>query len=357
MESVMQWDDLIGHKQQLEWFRTAMRANRLASSFLFVGPNAIGKRTFARLLAKSLLCKHGAGEQLSPCGVCEDCAQVEAHTHPDLIEVAKPADKAVIPIELLIGERESRMREGLCHDISLRPYSGRKKIAILDDADALNVEGANSLLKTLEEPPTDSLLILVGTSLQRQLPTIRSRCQAIIFRPLATEQLSQLLLRNGVVDNADAAQELAGLCRGSLAEARLLFDPELREFRKSLLGWLSSRHLPIVELSKSCGAQVDGASKDTKVRRERLKLLLRMAASFYRDIALLQSSGATHLESTDPELAHSVELASRQWSRGAQGAIDCWNRCLLAMEQVDRNANQASLLEAWAADLAASSGC
>ncbi len=71
---------------------------------------------------------------------------------------------------MLIGDRENRMRAGLCHDISMRPYSGRRKIAIMDDADFLNVEGANSLLKTLEEPPPDSLLILVA-------PTFKASCQ------------------------------------------------------------------------------------------------------------------------------------------------------------------------------------
>ncbi len=352
----MQWEELVGHQQQFEWFRTAIQSNRLASSFLFVGPDGIGKRTFARLLAKSLLCKHGAGSSLRPCNECEDCAQVEAHTHPDLIEVAKPADKAFVPIELLIGERESRMREGLCHDISLRPYSGSKKIAILDDADALNTEGANCLLKTLEEPPADSLLILIGTSLQRQLPTIRSRCQAIIFRPLQAEQLSALLLRNGVVDSEALARELAGHCGGSLSEASLQLDPEVRDFRQSLLKLLAAQPLAMAELSKSCGAQVDAAGKDAKVRRERLKLLFRMTASFYRAIVLLQCSATSQLRIEDADLLHSAQLANRHWTRGAQGAIDCWKRCLLAIEQVDRNANQASLLEAWSAELAASSG-
>ncbi len=226
----MQWTDLLGHHQQREWFQTAIASGRLATSFLFVGPEGIGKRTFARLLAKSLLCRRTDDKQLQFCGACEDCAQVDASTHPDLIEIFKPADKAFIPIELLIGERDKRMREGLCHDISLKPYAGRKKIAILDDADYLNVEGANSLLKTLEEPPPDSLLILIGSNLQRQLPTIRSRCQSIIFRPLSLDQLQQLIERNSIADSPERAKEIASLCSGSLAEAKLLSDPELASF-------------------------------------------------------------------------------------------------------------------------------
>ena len=97
------------------------------------------------------------------------CLQVDALTNPDLQIVSKPRDRNFIPVERFIGDREHRMSEGLCHDISLKPHYGGRKIAIIDDADFLNQEGANCLLKTLEEPPPKSLLILIGTSEQRAI--------------------------------------------------------------------------------------------------------------------------------------------------------------------------------------------
>jgi DNA polymerase III subunit delta' len=358
----MLWKDLIGHEQQFHWFENAIASSRLASSFLFVGPDGIGKRTFARLIAKSLLCQHGKGVQLAPCGVCEDCAQVDANTHPDLVQVCKPPEKAFIPIELLIGEREKRNREGLCHDISLRPFSGQRRVAILDDADAMNTEGANALLKTLEEPPPNSLLILIGTSLQRQLPTIRSRCQSIIFKPLRTEQLAELILRNAVAESHEGALELAEMSGGSFTEASLLADAELRSFRESLMSMLSSNVLPMADFAKRCGTLVDAAGKDAKLKRERLKLLLKMAAAFYRGLTIMQHAGAQAPDSIvkstgDQVIARAVAAARRHWSRGPYAATECWQRCLLAIEQVDRNANQASLLECLSADLAQLSGC
>ena len=359
----MQWTDLLGHHQQREWFRTAIASSRLATSFLFVGPDGIGKRTFARLLAKSLLCQRTGHpqtgqqqlgrESLEFCGACEDCAQVDASTHPDLIEIFKPADKAFIPIELLIGERDKRMREGLCHDISLRPYSGRRKVAILDDADYLNVEGANSLLKTLEEPPPDSVLILIGSNLQRQLPTIRSRCQAIIFRPLTLEQLQTLIERNAIAETPDRAREIAGLCSGSLTEAKLLADPELGEFRMAMFEMLAAEKLNFTELSKSCGSVIDAVGKDGRAKRERAKLLLRGCASFYRSVSLRLTGDE---DRSDAGLATAVDRAMQSWSTGVHGAVQCWQRCLLATEHVDRNANQASWLEDWATSLAQLSG-
>lgn len=350
---VMQWSDLLGHEKQRAWFDTALKNGRLATSFLFVGPEGIGKRSFARLLAKSLLCNNSQGLRLECCNACEGCAQVNASTHPDLIEIAKPADKSFIPIELLIGERDKRMREGLCHDISLRPYAGRRKIAILDDADYLNVEGANSLLKTLEEPPTNSLLILVGSNLQRQLPTIRSRCQAIVFEPLSLEQLTQLIARSDLVDSEQRAAEIAKLCGGSLTEARLLADAELADFRTTLFELLAADRLNFGELSKSCSGVIDAAGKDGRFKRERAKLLLRVCASFYRAI-VLHCSGIR--EQTDHGLSAAVDRALPSWKSGLHGALQCWQRCLLVIEQVDRNANQASWLEDWSTSLATLSG-
>src|SRR5207244_12270207 len=135
--------------------------------------------------------------------------QVALLNHPDVEVIAKPADKAFIPLELLIGDAEHRMRAGLCYSIALKPYSGRRKVAIIDDADYLNKEGANCLLKTLEEPPQNTVLILIGTSEQRQLPTIRSRCQIVRFQPLAESDVAELLIEMALrsdpaADRADA---------------------------------------------------------------------------------------------------------------------------------------------------------
>ncbi|MEC8555885.1 MAG: DNA polymerase III subunit delta' [Planctomycetota bacterium] len=331
----MQWQDLLGHDQQQGWFRNAMTNGRLASSFLFVGPEGIGKRAFARLLAKSLLCRSTMANELTCCGVCEDCVQVDASTHPDLVQVFKPAEKAVIPVDLLIGEREKRMREGLCYDISLKPFAGRRKVAILDDADFLNAEGANCLLKTLEEPPADSLFILIGTSLQRQLPTIRSRCQAILFRPLSQSDLESLLPRLPIPGNEDdaclspeSAAAVAPQAEGSLTKAWVIADEELQQFRGKLHGYLGAQRLPIGELAKEWISLVDAAGKESRTKRDRMKILFQLAADFYRRDSIQDGQ----MDS---------EMATR-----------CWNRCLEAIEQVERNANQASLIESLTADLA-----
>ena len=149
----MAWQGIEGHDDVAEKFRTLLSQGRLASTFLFVGPAGIGKRTFALGWRSRCSVRPDPFPHSIPAAQCAGCQQVLAGTHPDLLRIAQPADKSFIPVELFIGSKEKRMQEGLCHDISLKPFMGGRRVAIIDDADYLNEEGANSLLKTLEEPP------------------------------------------------------------------------------------------------------------------------------------------------------------------------------------------------------------
>ncbi len=345
----MSWQGIRGHDEVVEQFRRALQRGRLASSFLFSGPAGIGKRSFALELAKSLLCQDGANRPLEPCGQCDACVQVSAGTHPDLLTVAKPADRAYIPLDLLIGDKDHRMREGLCHDISLRPFMGGRRIAIIDDADQLNVEGANCLLKTLEEPPPRSVLILIGTSPAKQLPTIRSRCQLVRFHPLETDLVAELLVSKQLIDDPTEAQVLAEQCEGSLQRALELADPKLRSFRETLLERLADRPLDSMRLARAVAEFAEEARSSAAERRNRIRQLIGFAIQFYR--CLLQGLSGSPLPD-EGSLGRSVRQAMAQWPRDDMAAAECLERCLEAAEQLDRNANQTTLIECWLADLA-----
>ena len=344
----MPWSEILGHEQNISRFRQSVALGRMASTFLFVGPEGVGKRTFAVELARALLCETHSEAQLEACGACQACQQVASATHPDLIRVARPADKSVIPVELLIGDREHRMTEGLCHDISLKPYSGRYKIAIIDDVDFLNQEGANCLLKTLEEPPPRSLLILVGTSEQRQLPTIRSRSQIVRFGPLSTPQVEQLLNQQQAVESAELTREIASLARGSIARALLFSDPEMMTFRQEWLREMSDLRKSPPHYARVVGDFVDRAGKDAPARRARMKHVFEIAAEFYQRLMVTLCGQPV---SKNDLLTEIIGQVSGRWAGGYEGAAACLERCLEAMEQVDANANQATLLECWIDDL------
>jgi DNA polymerase III subunit delta' len=331
------WQGIHGHDAVVEHFRRSLAADRLASTYLFVGPEGVGKRAFALQLAKSVLCETANPADLAPCNRCQACILCDAGTHPDLHIVKRLPDTRSFKIEQLIGKDDRRNKEGFCHDFALRPKMGQRRVGIIDDADWFTPESANTLLKLLEEPPPGSLLILVGTSRSRQLPTILSRSQIIRFHGLPADALHELILAHGLAPDATAAAELADRSGGSLARARELSDPNAWRMRDLF----AAAWRPVAEgragdfnptpLSKAFDEFIAAGGKEADARRQRFRQLLLLAGDVLRTaIRDACANGGS------PEVA----LA----------ALD---RCLEAEEQLDRNANQATLLECWLDDLAA----
>jgi len=347
----MTWQNILGHDRIVQQFRRALQRGRLASTFLFVGPNGIGKKAFALKLAQGLLCDEVPPQRLEPCGHCAACQQVLAGTHPDVEVVGKPPDKAFIPLALLIGEDERRMREGLCYNLSLKPFSGKRRVAIIDDADYLNAEGANCLLKTLEEPPPGTLLILISTSEQRQLPTIRSRCQAIRFRPLTDDDVAAILVSHGLIESPDEATRAASLGSGSLERALEATDAVLGDYQAELVDQLSRREFDIPSLAKATTTFVDSAGKEAPAKRARLKQAVAAASTFYRELMLSAAASGKRRSSGD-WLDKPLAQAQRWWPGGDEAAALCLEVCLDTTAAIEANANQATLVECWLDELA-----
>jgi DNA polymerase-3 subunit delta' len=344
------WHGIEGHDAIVERFRRGLARGRLASTFLFVGREGIGKRSFALKLAQALLCQARPEAALDPCGACRGCVQSAAGTHPDLIRVARPAERSVLPLELLIGPPERRMQEGLCHAISLKPFMGGRRVAIIEDADYLADEGANALLKTLEEPPPRSLLVLIGSSADRQLPTIRSRCQVVRFAPLPAETVARLLVERGVVADEAQARRAARFSEGSLTRASALVDAGLWDFRRGLLDALAQGAFDARPLAAEVTGFVEAAGREAPPRRDRLRLTIGLAADFYRQLARAACGAAAGTD--DEELAAAVGRALPVWNGGFETAAACAHRCLEGIADVDRNAHQAAVIECWLDDLA-----
>lgn len=339
--------EILGQDAVVERFVRAAAVGRIAGTYLFIGPPGVGKATTALALAKSLLCERPRAG-LVACGGCASCAQAEAGSHPDIDIVAKPPDRGTIPLEAFIGSPEHRMREGLCWRLLLRPALGGRKVAIILDADHLSDEAANCLLKTLEEPPDRAVIMLVGTTLERQLPTIRSRCQIVRFRPLDEETVFRILSAetDGAAEQADPAhlRSCAAAAGGSLTRARQLRDPELAAFRDRLVSLLSGRPLHGVELARETIALVEAAGKEAPPRRARLRLVLEAAIDFHR--AALRRAVTGDLPA-DPAVARALEALGAD----AELAEQSIRASLDALEAVDRNANLPIVVDAWTAVL------
>jgi len=276
------WDELRGHHRQREQFRQAFRRGRLAHAYLFVGPEGIGKRQFARSLVRCLFCERRSAEHLDACDTCAACVQMRAGTHPDFILLSLPEGKRELPVELMVGSSERRGREGLCHELALRPMTAERRIAIVDDAQTMNAASANALLKTLEEPPPGSILILLTPSLDAILPTIRSRCQPITFAPLPDDDVADLLLSLGWAADPQSARETARLAAGSLATARQLLQPALRDIRSRLFSALEAPSLDPFALAETILAAIDELRGDTATQRSHAGWAIRFCVEHFR---------------------------------------------------------------------------
>jgi DNA polymerase-3 subunit delta' len=316
----------------VDQFDQVVKRGRLAHAYLFTGPAGIGKRLFAGELAKALLCEAPPSDKLEACDACDACHQVTAGTHPDFFTANRPEDKQEFPIEVV--------RE-LCKDLSLKPARGGYKVAILDDAEDLNEESSNCFLKTLEEPPPRSLLILISNQPERQLSTIISRCQVVPFAPLPSGLVAELLRAQGV-DDEGLLERVVRLSGGSPGQAQALADPALWEFRRALLAGLTQPRPDTVTLALQWTQFVEDAGKEGPVRRRRAVQVLQLLVEFLREGLRFSVGGTPDL--VDPEdLRYLKELGQRV---NPDQIVELLELCLEADFQIDHMAQIVLVVEA-----------
>ncbi|MDX2171401.1 MAG: DNA polymerase III subunit delta' [Deltaproteobacteria bacterium] len=240
---------LFGHTDTWARLTALLDADRLPHALLFLGPPGVGKALVAQRLAARLACTADAG---APCGECSGCRQVLAGTHPDLLAFGAPGK----------GRRETRKKEigieqarELKHFAQLQPIAAPRKMAIVDDADRLSLAAQNALLKTLEEPPGQALLILISATPGALLSTVRSRCQRITFTPLAVAEVAAALRAGGL--DATEASALAAAADGSPGRALGLRATWQDDDRNAVLGALAAlqggRYASVLMMSQALG--------------------------------------------------------------------------------------------------------
>lgn len=244
-DSAIGFGSVRGHERVCAFVRAAVAEDRLPHTVMFTGSEGVGKHTLAVAVAAWLLCE-AAGDDA--CGRCAACHQVNACSHPDFQMVAVPAGKKEIGVD--------RARD-VKRFTQLRPVRGRLKVAVIDDAHMLTIAAQNALLKTLEEPPDHSLLILIANNPDALLPTVRSRCQRVPFAPLPAEVVADILVeRHGI--EPSAARRLAGLAEGSpgraLALSALAGEAGAEPFLSRLAALDSAGYGQLMKLAQQLGS-------------------------------------------------------------------------------------------------------
>lgn len=313
--------DIIGHEWAVQSLARDAVSERVRHAYLLLGPTGIGKSTLALAFAQTLLCRDDDRR----------CNQlVAAHTHPDLSlivpeESGKIIRTAKISIEVI--------RE-LIYTLSLRPVESQRRVAVIADFDSASRGAANALLKTLEEPPGDTILILTAESEDRLLPTITSRCERLTLRPLPLAQVqSALQTRWGLP--AEQAALLTHLSAGRLGWAvRMHQDEDAQPRRRRYLEDMRTL------LSASRVARFDYA-QTLAGDREQLLEALEVWQSWWRDVMLCSTGGQTPLVNIDDE-AHVRQVASQMQPAIAAQAVAAIRQ---TRQHLARNVNSRLALE------------
>ena len=309
----MPFTDILGHARIVEVLRRSLSGGKTAHSYLFEGVPGSGRKKTALTLIQALFCTALPDDA---CGVCASCRKIDGGNHPDIHLISPLPDKRDISIDQL---REMQ------HILSLRPYEAPRKACIIDPAERMSVGAANSLLKTLEEPPGNALIVLLTENAGMLLPTVRSRCQLIRFAPLSPEHVLTLLERSGM--SPEAAALVAPMSGGSLQKALELDNEALVARREAVLSRVDQLTIQRI-------ATVFDAAEELSGNRDATLELLDMLLSFYRDAVHL---GAGSAEIVNRSVRPAIEsiAARRSFPRN----LELLERIYETRRDVQRNAN------------------
>lgn len=321
----MAFRDIKGQEGAVEFFRNSVNRHRLAHAYLFLGAQGLGKTLLAKNLAKFLNCENPIKEQdllIDSCDACASCRKIDGFNHPDVHWIEPGAGLKKISIE------EIRLAQ---KEVSLKSYEGKFKIFIILEAQEMTEQAANSLLKTLEEPPVQSLIILTSTNISALSPTIISRCQIVRFHPLQYENLKEILIQQYGL-KSDDVHFLSAASEGRIGQALSLKSEDVMRKKNRIID-------QVCQFRRRLSFDVF----NIKDRRE-LRTQIRYLLNWFRDILIFKAGG---LASSDLINADRIErIKSVAASFSFQDLIEILTKIIEAHRLIEQNVNPKIALEA-----------
>jgi DNA polymerase-3 subunit delta' len=312
----MAFDDILGNNRTKKILKKSLQKDRIPNSLLFSGPEGVGKRDTALVLAKAMNCLKSKDDA---CEVCASCRAIENGNFPDVM-VLSP-EKNILKIEQMRAMKQTAY---------LKPMTGRKRIFIIDQAEKMNDEAANSVLKILEEPPSFTHIILVTHNPYLILPTIKSRCQDLNFSQISKQDIIKVLVDKG--QDEEKAQIISLLVRGNLKQAVNLDWEEVQALRKK--AW---QLFEVVLRGKGASAFIkDYAFRPRGSVETEFVQLLEILSSFGRDLLLIKTKGKKSLL-MNPDYENGLRDAETRFTLGQ--ALEYLVKIDTALYALERNVN------------------
>ncbi|MEQ2679549.1 DNA polymerase III subunit delta' [Enterocloster citroniae] len=317
------FNDILGHEQIKDHFRNAVQTGKVSHAYILSGEAGMGRKSLANAFALNLLCEKGLPD---PCMQCHACKQVLAGSHPDLIYVTheKPASIGVDDI-----------REQINDTILVRPYSSYYKIYIVDEAEKMTVQAQNALLKTIEEPPSYAVILLLTTNPDAFLPTILSRCVQLKLKPLKDVVVKEYLIQSLGVEESQA-EIYAAFARGNLGKAIHLAESEdFKLMYDEILHML--KHLKEADISELL-------DYIHKLREENLDIYscLDFMQMWYRDVLMYKTTKDINLLIFKDEFSTIKSMSTVSGYEGLERILEAIDKARI---RLDANVNTELVME------------